>query len=71
MRRSWAARSLVVMRAWSVASKASKTWRTWSADSWTNSRRIVADAGVSPGVEVGAGFLGFGAEDGVAAAYVG
>ena len=32
---------------------------------------VVEDAGVSPGVEVRAGFLGLGAEDGVAAAYVG
>ena len=31
----------------------------------------VADAGLSPRVEVGAGFLRFGSEDGVAAAYVG
>ena len=32
---------------------------------------VVDDAGVSPRVEVGAGFLGFGAEDGIAAAYIG
>ena len=40
---------------------------TWAAFSGTNSRRKCRIAGSYPGVEVRAGLLSFGAEDGVAA----
>ncbi len=59
------------MRAWSAASKACEDLLHLRDGFVDEFQAVVDDAGVAPGVEVGAGFLGFGSEDGVAAAYVG
>ena len=71
MRRSWADRSLGVMRALEGGVEGFVDFAHLLGGFVDEFQAVVADAGVPPGVEVGAGFLGFGAEDGVAAADVG